>query len=288
MKKITVVFILTLVIIFAIDITLKNLETDGAPPLEGVIASTTLSVSEQAPLQGGSFEEWLGNSWYREMPDTTYSGTMSNTYTLDGKPSLRFELRKSDPNVNGNKRSAIAIAKREQPLEEHIYSFSTLLPKGGDEDYGIDPAGSEILAQWQNVPDPGEVWGMPALALLLDPDGSYYLSRVWDDAAISTRDDILKKGQRVHYNLGSWVEDKGKFVNWTFHVKWGWLASHEPLLEIYKDGVELLDLKGLPNKTNDQLGVYLKLGVCKWNWAQPDDKSVLTKRVVYYNNVSIN
>ena len=89
------------------------------------------------------------------------------------------------------------------------------------------------------------------------------------------------------FDLGSYETDKGKFITWTFHVKWGWLESQNPITEIYKDGIKVLDLNGQPNTSNDQVGVFMKLGITKWNWAQTGDKSLLTRRVVYYDSVSI-
>jgi len=83
--------------------------------------------------------------------------------------------------------------------------------------------------------------------------------------------------------------DKGKYVTCKFHVTWGWLASQDPILGIYKDGVKILDLNGLPDTTNDKVSNYMKQGIYKWDWAQdPDnDTSILTERIIYYSNVSI-
>jgi len=233
------------------------------------------------------FENGLSSKWYREMPNSDYSGAVSTLYSEEGTSSFRIELRKSDPNVYGSKRSEIALVEPELPLQEHTYTFSMLLPNGGEEDYGLDIyGGGEIVAKWQNVPDPGEEWTMPSLALRLQK-GRYFLERNWDDAEISTDEQIISKGNHLKYDLGSYEEDKGQFVTWTFHVKWGWLKTQNPILEVYKDGVRILDLNGLPNTSNNQVGVYMKLGINKWNWAQPDDQSMIAKRVIYYDNVSI-
>lgn len=204
---------------------------------------------------------------------------------MSGNNGYRIELRKTDPNVNGSKRSELALMNSEKPALQRTYNFGILLPNGGAEDYALDPQGSEIIAQWHNVPDSGEQWTTPPLALRTFK-GRYVLERCWDDAAITTDSQMTSKGNRATYDLGSYTADKGKFVNWTFKVKWGWTASQNPKLEIYKDGTKVLDVAG-PNTTNDQKGNLLKLGIYKWDWAQSNNTSILSTRVIYFDNVSI-
>lgn len=234
-----------------------------------------------------NFEGLLSNIWYKEMVNGNYSGSVSNKYSKSGKSSYRIELRKTDALVQGSKRSEIRL-ENEQALQEHTYTFNILLPNGGDEDYKLDPNGSEIIAQWHNTPDANEEWTTPPLALRTK-NGHYIIERCWDDAAITSDEQMTQKGNRASYDLGSYENDKGKFVEWQFHIKWGWLSTQKPILEVYKNGVKVLDLNGLPNTTNDKVGVYMKLGIYKWDWAQNDknDTSILTKRVIYYDAVTV-
>lgn len=228
--------------------------------------------------------------WYKEMANDTYSGSVSdNIYSDNGIPAYRIELRKTDPNVNGSKRSEIARTAPEAAAGDSTYNFSILLPKGGEEDYALDPEGSEIIAQWHNTPDPGEEWTSPPLALRTRGDGHYYLESFWDEDPMSTGQKMAAEGKKAVYDLGSYLNDKGKWVDWTFHVKWGWLDSHQPSIQIYKNGDKILEILDKPNTTNDQKGVYMKLGIYKWDWAQKGSMnySILKKRIIYYNNVSI-
>jgi hypothetical protein len=48
-----------------------------------------------------------------------------------------------------------------------------------------------------------------------------------------------------------------------------------------------LDRTGLPNTTNDQSGVYMKIGLYKWDWAEDPDISSIDTRVIYYDNVQV-
>jgi len=128
-----------------------------------------------------SFEGGIRSIWSREMVNDTYSGAVSKAHVLDGETALRVELRKEDPIINGCKRSELAMGVHERPLETHTYSVGILLPSGGEEDYALDKRGSEIILQWHNVPDPGEEWTTPPLALRTY-NGQYILEQCWDDA----------------------------------------------------------------------------------------------------------
>lgn len=245
---------------------------------------------EQVDESYAAWFEFLSGSddtWYKEMANNSYSGSVSNNYLHNGMPAYRIELRSTDPNVYGSKRSEIAKDKPEPAACDSTYHFSVLLPEGGDEDYAIDPEGSEIIAQWHNTPDPGEDWTYPPLALRTY-NGRYILERCWDEDPMSSEAKIDAEGKKAKYDLGSYLEDKGKWVDWRFRVKWGWLPSQHPTIEIYKNGSKIFELKDQPNTTNDKVGVHMKLGIYKWDWAQKDrmNNSVLSKRVIYYGSVA--
>ena len=134
---------------------------------------------------------------------------------------------------------------------------------------------------------------MPPLSLHTttnaDGTGHYFLMRIWDDKPLSTDAKLKADGKITYYDMGSYEADKGRWVNWSFHVKWGWLVTQNPLLEVYKDGILILNLDGLPNTMNDQKGVNQQFGIYKWEWDGSDSscKSKLTKRVIYFDDVSV-
>lgn len=233
-----------------------------------------------------SFEGSPRPIWSREMGNESYSGTLSSEHVLDGETALRVELRKGDTIINGCTRSELALKISEEPLESHTYSVGILLPLGGTEDYAWDERGSEIILQWHNVPDAGEPWTTPPLALRTY-NGRYVLERCWDEDPYSSDESMSLKNNRASYDLGPYSQDKGNFVQWKFRVKWGWLPEQEPILEVYKDGIQILDLNGLPNTTNDKRGVVMKIGLYKWDWCQQRNGSILDKRVIYYDRLVI-
>lgn len=226
-------------------------------------------------------EDW----WYQETA-ADYSAKIVENYAVSGR-SLRMELRASDPIVYGSKRSELALKINEQPAEEHIYKVSILLPDGGPDDYLLDPLGSEIITQWHSVPDEGELYVYPPLALKTWGE-NYVLERAWDDAEITSTTQMDKKGYREKIELGSYLSDKGRFVDWEFRIKWGWKESQHPYIKVYKDNRLIQEIKG-PNTTNDKLGNVMKIGIYKWDWAQDDslNNSVINRRVIYYDNVIV-
>lgn len=223
--------------------------------------------------------------WDKECAGASYSMQVLDAPADVGRFALRMELRKSDKNVSHSKRTEISLPE-EKPLQEHYYSFRTYLPASGSEDYAADTNSAEIITQWHNIPDPGEEWTSPPLALGTK-DGRYYIGRCWDDAEITSTEQMKAKGNNSRHDLGSYAADKGHWVDWVFHVKWGWLASQDPILEAYKNGHKVLDCNGLPNMTNDQSGVYMKLGLYKWDWNDNPDMSSVSSRVIYYDNIKV-
>lgn len=255
----------------------------------------TAAIVEPAPVPVDPiYTKWFeflngaADYWSKDMTNNTYSGSFSETvYSNEGMPAYRFELRKTDPIVMDGKRSEIERADAEEAASENTYKFSVLLPDGGSEDYARDPEGDEIIAQWHNTPDPGEEWTYPPLSLHIQGDGHYYLWRIWDSDPLTTDQKIDSEGKKEVIDLGSYLDDKGKWTDWTFHVKWGWLTSQHPIIEVYKNGSKACEIRDKPNTTNDIQGVRMQCGIYKWQWGHPDvDQSILTNRVVYFSSVS--
>lgn len=269
-----------------VTFTLTSNEVSDNMTLTVAVPQTAVIIPSIAPKYADTFDSGsIASFWNREHLKTAYSMNVTSSPTNSSSKALRVELRKTDGAVSSSTRSELAL-NEEKPLEEHWYSFSTYLPEGGSEDYALDANSTEIIAQWHNYPDPNEEWTSPPLALCTR-NGGYFIRRYWDDAAITTTDQMKAKGYTSKHDLGSYEADKGRWVDWTFHVKWGWLASQEPILEVYKDGVKVLDCTGLPNTTNDQIGNYMKIGVYKWDWSENPQYSTVDTRIVYYDNVNV-
>lgn len=241
----------------------------------------TFSVRALSPVTY-NFKEGFENSlsswyWTKETPNLSHSQTLSNVIKKEGNKSLRIELRKDDPDVANSKRCELVLPS-EEALEEHWYGVSIYLPKGGDEDFAND-ASAEILMQWHNTPDVPEENVSPPLALQTQ-NGKYYIAQRWDANRTTSQQGI----SQLLTELGSYEQDKGVWVDWVFHVKWGWLGVQNPITEVYKNGVLVYQKNGYANTFNDQKGIFQKLGIYKWEWKSNPTLSSQTKRVVYYDN----
>lgn len=254
-----------------------------------VLAAT----NDTSNVNSETFENGFSSYWYRAMNNYAYSGNPSTNYSVSPTHSYRFELHSTDPKVEGGKRAELEGAP-EPPLQNRIYNFSTYLPNGGSEDYALDkPECDEIIAQWHQNPDPEdkETSCGPPLCLILNTDpkdgrGYYSVMQLWDSRAITPSNNL--GNNRTYFDLGSYEGDKGKWVNWSFHVKWGWLASQNPKLEVYKDGVLVVNSNS-PNTFNDKKGVNQQFGIYKWEWDGSDSRaiSMLTKRVIYFDDMTV-
>lgn len=232
------------------------------------------------------------NKWHPEKdPAASYAITIVSNPSGSGKV-IRFELRKTDGIVEGSKRSELAMpAERNIPpsqqqfpqFGERWYAFKIFLPA----DYATDTS-PEILAQWHNWPDQdlGEGWMSPPLALVTK-NGNWQINRIWDTASVSSNDQVKSNNTKETIILGPYANDRGKWTSWVFHIKWGWFPEHNPKLEIYKNGTKVVERNGMPNTTNDVIAPYFKIGIYKWDWADPGATSNTTKRVVYFDSVKI-
>jgi hypothetical protein len=210
----------------------------------------------------------------------THSAHITDALARAGGRAVRFDLLKNDPPLRGGTRAEL-VADEEVPRQERWYGFSIYLPGDGEENYVVDRA-AEVVAQWHNIPDEhlGESWTSPPLALLTR-DGRWLVNRNWDWDPVTSNDKIWAEGKHESIDLGAY--QRGAWTDWAFHVRWGWFDSHAPLLEIYRNGTLVYRGTG-PNTTNDQRGVYFKMGLYKWAWSQ-GLASDTVRRVIYHDEV---
>jgi hypothetical protein len=227
------------------------------------------------------FENAL-SSWYwsKETAGLSYSQTFSSVIKKSNNNSFRIELHKDDPDVSNSRRCEIALPS-EESLEEHWYGVSIYLPNGGDEDYLLDTS-PESLIQWHTTPDSGEQNVSPPLSLQTK-NGRYNIAINSDAGRMSSQSSPYTLTPTTQ-DIGSYLSDKGTWVDWAFHVKWGYLPEHDPITEVYKNGVLVYQNNGIPNCMNDQVGVYTKVGIYKWDWHNNPASSIINKRVVYYDD----
>ena len=163
--------------------------------------------------------------------------------TRAGQRSVRHELRKTDEPANGGMRSEMTRVPEPSTItDDRWYGFSILLPRGGADDYAVDPS-PEVVGQWHNSPDLNPATNReeevsPPLALETR-NGSWEIVHLWDDNLISSNGDINRAGKVTRKTVGSYGRDKGTWVDWAFRVRWDYrtdAAGGDGRLEVYKNG----------------------------------------------------
>ncbi|MBW2525647.1 MAG: polysaccharide lyase, partial [Deltaproteobacteria bacterium] len=162
--------------------------------------------------------------------------------------------------------------------DEVWYGFSIYLP----DDYVADPVW-EIPAQWHGRPDfdLGEDWRNPPLALH-SSNGQWTLSIKWDAKA-----NTFESGEREYDGsesepLGPY--ETGRWTDWVFHLVWSY--QDDGVLQIWKDGVQVLERLNKPNTFNDAEGPYMKMGIYK-GWKDPATEGVVDSRLLFHDELRI-
>jgi len=254
----------------------RKSEVSEVTPSEANGTDTTGLIIFSDDFESGN----LGTGWYKELPNDDALKIIASP--LGSGNCLRFELNYYD-RVASNCRSELRRAPLQQ-LGEYWFGLSIFLPT----DYEPDTEYKrECITQWHNIPDEdlGEAWGSPPVMLLTKGDGTYSLRCVWDTSRVTS--DATNTKVQEYIDLGSYLEDKGIWVNWVYHMKWGWLSSHNPVFEVYKNGLKVVDRNGMPNTTNDEKAPYFKMGIYKSSWTNATTAPAITKSVVYFDNVKV-
>jgi hypothetical protein len=177
-----------------------------------------------------------------------------------GGAAARFELRRDDPVINEGTRAELA-GTLEPPGADRWYAFSIYLPKSWARDRS-----PEILAQWHQR----SLEGNPPLAI-----ATY--KGTWEILATSQghAEDVITGAYRT-----------GRWTDWLVHVKWS--AGADGLVQVWQDGRPIAGLtaKRGPNSYPDKGGVYLKVGIYKWDWSKkrPSDT---TKRLMFLDELRV-
>ncbi|OWY64767.1 hypothetical protein B7486_45510 [cyanobacterium TDX16] len=232
-------------------------------PLSSKVKSDTLVFLSD--FESG-YSEW-GTEFHYE-----YSAQLVNSPVRAGKQAVKFLLKKEDTRIDGVKRAELRLG--EVPPDSEIwYGFSVFLPS----DYQQDPS-SEIIAQWHDLPDKnlGETWKSPALSLSTK-DGRFILNRKWDSKRVT----VVPEGKET-IDLG--LYQTGKWTDFVFHVKWS--SNSNGRLKVWQDGKLVVRRNG-PNNYNDARGPYLKIGIYKGDWKNYPDKSTVSERELYYDEVRV-
>jgi len=240
--------------------TSENSETSGlGETSDNLILIQTFDDANIGPVNLGDF--------YPEFA-TDHAFSINETIKRKGRSSGRFEIRKTDPLIWGGTRAEISQPQN-MALEEGWYGFSQYFPAS----YTSDTTG-EVIAQWHDVSDNGETNGRsPSNAIVTSNDRLKWMLR-WD------ADRIMTSGQSdglLYFDLGKIPKDQ--WIDWVVHIKYSF--DNSGILEVWKDGVKVIERINKPNSYNDRSYPYLKLGIYRWEWGQP------VSRVLYIDEIRV-
>ena len=196
---------------------------------------------------------------------------------LPGKKAVRFSVVRAP----GVFRSEISLP-HEQGWHERWYGERVLIPK----EWTRDPAKPvDIVMQWHGIPGNFRAT-YPNLELSVGDDRWILRQSFGDPKTAPTRRETKFED----------CVQPGVWTAWVFHVKWS--PGEDGLLQVWKDGKLVADLKG-PN-TYGTIGLeytpYLKTGIYhpEWNVAKAGvkerfdaEKPVATHKIVYVTDLKV-
>ena len=206
-----------------------------------------------------------------------HSYNYSTSKYYNGRQSAKFELRRQDKDVHQGKRAELA-AYIEKPGGDNWYRFQMFIP----DDWKNDPNSFEIITQWHGYPDfhLGETWRSPPLFMAIKGNKINIETR-WDSKKVTLKN--IPQGQSTLWS-GKLDDVKGKWVNWTFRIKWSYLK--DGIVEVWKNQQKIISRKGA-NSYNDERGVYLKIGIYKPDWTYNPQKSIVNSRIIYFDDLEV-
>ena len=198
------------------------------------------------------------NYWCNFERWASYSSTRSSAYKRVGGYSTRYELRKTDGDVAGSKRTETNRSSTSESVVkcERWYGVSYYLPSSF-----VSDVAPEILTQWHT-----RAGGSPPLVVWTQ-NGQWSIGYLNDKRKV----------------LGYYAKDK--WTDFVFHVKWS--PYSDGFIEAWKDGVKVFTYTGANIYTGLTTGAYMKTGIYKWPWKSGSYGSTTSTRVVYIDEVRI-
>jgi hypothetical protein len=215
--------------------------------------------------------------WKQSQMQGPYSGRVVDSPVRAGKKAMRFEWRPEGlvegKKSNTSKKATVFTLKDPTAQEERWWGFSMYLPSEGME----KDSQPEILVQWHGTPDKKkgrkERWRNPPLTLSNNGD-QLKLSWIYDPRP-ATPPKWSDWDRRI-VSLGDTPKDR--WVDFVFRIKWD--PFGKGLLQVWKDGRQVLSEMETAIGFNDLVGTYMGVGIYKYTGTSDH-----ARRVIYFDEV---
>lgn len=196
--------------------------------------------------------------WYNNEHCCDYSIQQTSEKIKAGSSALRFEVRKTDPQVSESIRSEINVDS--DPLnQDRWYGLSMYLVDWLDDD------APESVFQWH----PDNTVGTSSMALWTIGGRFSY---------VTSNDNNSTSATNVYTDIGPVVSNQ--WVDFVIHIRWA--TDTTGLLQVWMNGIRVINRINVKTAATTS---YFKLGINKFGWlTQP---STVTQRVFYFDEVRI-
>lgn len=221
----------------------------------------TTNISDVSPnlIYEETFEEAAPFTFYSSLQvSTPYGFSVVSSPVYSGTKAVRFELRDTDPMVGGGTRAEARFPSQSTP--ERWYAYSVYFPGSNY----LPDSSSDIISQWHQG---------------LGESPSISVRTKHDRLTLEIRP---LPSLRTKYDIGPLIKDK-----------WQSLVLHiihsdklDGLVEMWKDGIKVLNIKGPNSYDSTYDKPKWKLGLYKSDWN--DTATTLSKiRAIYFDNIRL-
>jgi len=140
---------------------------------------------------------------------------------------------------------------------------------------------AELVWQFQALPDAGEDYRSPVLALYVGNDRWVWIKR-WDSRATSPPGNSFEGSDRLFTEAVS--PYAGTWVDFVINVKWEYDSTG--FINIWRNGTQIVADIG-PNCSNDDVGPFMSFGPYVWTWRDSSWSDPCQERLWYFDSIKI-
>ena len=259
----------------------SSFERSFAPVLPYVSTLLSRALPSQQTIFEDSFNHDLSNFKVDSGARNSHGAAIQPDPLIASGNAVRLEVRRDDPLSNNRRRSELVPRVNRDEFEfgtDYFYQFRMYLPPEWETDEVAD-----VVAQWHGRPDRdlGEPFRRPPLSLSVDGENFELVTRS-DSAQVNSTSDPGK----TFTELTAWTGpiERGRWIDWGFHIRWSY--DGDGIIRIWKDGQHIHTHRGA-NTYNDANAPFFKLGVYKWIWTRNPERSLVDRRVIWLDDISI-